>query len=100
MRRVHLRGHENILKRVLLQAGACNLGLLMRHLVGVGTPRSLQGRALGVLASLCTLLVALPHLWDAIWTHDRPFVSPDRLRPPRTAGRTDLTITTTCPTAC
>ena len=39
MRRVHLRGHENILKRVLLQAGAANLGLLMRHLVGVGTPR-------------------------------------------------------------
>ena len=100
MRRVHLRGHENILKRVLLQAGACNLGLLMRHLVGVGTPRSLQGRALGVLASFCTLLVDLPHLWDAIWTHDRPFVSPDRLRAPRTAGRTDLTITTTCPTAC
>ena len=47
MRRVHLRGHENILKRVLLQAGAFNLGLLMRQLVGVGTPRSLQGRASG-----------------------------------------------------
>ena len=45
MRRVHLRGHANILKRVLLQAGALNLGLLMRQLVGIGTPRSLQGRA-------------------------------------------------------
>jgi transposase len=34
MRRVHLRGHQNILKRVLLHASALNLGLLMRRLVG------------------------------------------------------------------
>ena len=45
MRRVHLRGHPNILKRVLVQVCGVNLGLLMRHLTGVGTPRSLQGRA-------------------------------------------------------
>ena len=34
MRRVHLRGHGNILKRVLLHACALNLGLLMRTLCG------------------------------------------------------------------
>ncbi len=45
MRRVDLRGHPNILKRLLVQVCAVNLGLLMRHLTGVGTPRSLQGRA-------------------------------------------------------
>jgi transposase len=39
MRRVHLHGHENILKRILLHAGALNLGLLMRTLFGIGTPR-------------------------------------------------------------
>ena len=44
MRRTHLRGHENILKRVLVHSGAFNLGLLMRQIVGVGTPRGLQGR--------------------------------------------------------
>jgi hypothetical protein len=44
MRRVHLRGHDNILKRVLLHAGALNLGLLLRTLCGVGTPRALQCR--------------------------------------------------------
>jgi len=44
LRRVHLRGRSNILKRVLAHIGALNLGLLMRVLVGVGTPRSLQGR--------------------------------------------------------
>ena len=39
MRRVHLRGHPNILKRVLVHTCGFNLGLLMRLLTGVGTPR-------------------------------------------------------------
>src|SRR6202163_1298212 len=52
MRRTHLRGHTNILKRVLIHAGAFNLGLVMRHLIGVGTPRGLQGRLTAVLATL------------------------------------------------
>ena len=33
-------------KRVLIQAAACNLALLLRRLTGIGTARSLQGRAL------------------------------------------------------
>ena len=36
MRRVHLRGHANIRKRLLVHAGGFNLGLLMRQLIGVG----------------------------------------------------------------
>jgi transposase len=44
LRRVHLRGHPNILKRLLVHAGAFNLGLLMRRVFGRGTPRGLQGR--------------------------------------------------------
>jgi transposase len=44
MRRVHLRGRENILKRLVVHSGAANLGLLMRTLFGKGTPRGLQGR--------------------------------------------------------
>lgn len=42
MRRTHLRGSENILKRVLIHVGAFNLGLVMRQLIGKGTPRGLQ----------------------------------------------------------
>ena len=38
MRRTHLRGHTNILKRVLIHAGGFNLGLVMRQLIGAGTP--------------------------------------------------------------
>ena len=44
MRRVHLRGRENILKRLVVHSGAANLGLLMRKLFGKGTPRALPGR--------------------------------------------------------
>jgi transposase len=40
MRRLHLRGRDNILKRLVVHSGAANLGLLMRKLFGKGTPQS------------------------------------------------------------
>ena len=43
MRRTHLRGHLNILKRMLVHVGGFNLGLVMRKLIGIGKPRGLQG---------------------------------------------------------
>jgi transposase len=55
MRRTHLRGHTNILKRLLIHAGAFNLGLVLRHLIGVGTPRGLQGRLAAVMSALWRL---------------------------------------------
>ena len=42
MRRTHLRGRQNILKRMLVQAAGFNLGLLMRRWLGAGTPRQLR----------------------------------------------------------
>lgn len=48
MRRLHLRGRENILKRLLIHVSGFNLSLLMRKLVGKGTPRGFQGRFVGV----------------------------------------------------
>lgn len=59
LRRTHLRGHDNILKRLLLHASACNLGLWMRTLVGIGTPRALQGRVTAFRAVFCTLIRVL-----------------------------------------
>jgi transposase len=56
MRRTHLRGHENILKRVLIHTAACNVSLLMRKLFGVGTPRALQGLAALIASALAPLL--------------------------------------------
>jgi hypothetical protein len=58
MRRTHLRGHTNILKRLLIHAGGFNLGLVMRHPIGIGTPRGLQDRPATVMAALLVLLGA------------------------------------------
>ena len=55
LRRTHLRGHANILKRLLVHIGGFNLGLLMRTLVGIGTPRGLQGR----LATVAVMIIAV-----------------------------------------
>lgn len=44
MRRVHLRGHQNILKRLMVHAAGFNLSLLLRKKHGFGKPRQLQGR--------------------------------------------------------
>ena len=44
MRRTHLRGHENILKRLLVHVAGCNFGLLMRTQYGNGTPRGVFDR--------------------------------------------------------
>ena len=54
---------------------ATNLGLLMRHLTGVGTPRSLQGRAAALVEALIGLLSGCWGRLRRFWAperHDRP----------------------------
>ena len=72
LRRVWVRGHENVCKRVLIQAAGCNLGLLLRCLTGVGTPRSRQGPALSAILGLIGRLIerwgGLTRVWAAKWT--------------------------------
>ena len=59
MRRVHLRGRENILKRVLIHLGGFTLALVMRQLLGKGTPRGLQGLSADALAILLRFWIAI-----------------------------------------
>jgi transposase len=68
MRRTHLREHGNILKRLLVHVAACNLGLWMRTLTGIGTARGLQGRPAAV-GALCFALWVL--LRDQMTAHRR-----------------------------
>jgi len=67
MRRTWLRGRENVHKRYLVHVAGHNLGILMRWLVGVGTPREAADRGLAHLFFVDTeeavaiiLVVALP----------------------------------------
>ena len=52
MRRLHLRGRNNILKRLLVHGAAFNLSLILRKVLGVGKPRRLQGLCLQLFAFL------------------------------------------------
>jgi transposase len=81
MRRVHLRGRENILKRLVVHSGAANLGLLMRSLFGAGTPRRLQT----ALSSLYWPGDAFRRILDGLgslmhqfhtWIHSQPSIQP------------------------
>src|SRR5881409_2078086 len=65
LRRTHLRGHHNILKRLLVHAGAFNLGLLMRKAFGRGTPRGLQGRRFGPVALEIAFGMFVERVWMA-----------------------------------
>jgi transposase len=49
MRRTWLRGRENVHKRYLVHVAGHNLGILMRLLIGAGTPKEAAARALACL---------------------------------------------------
>jgi transposase len=100
MRRVHLRGHTNIRKRLLIHTAGFNLGLVMRQLIGVGTPRGLQGRRIAGIAALLALLRALWHL-AARYARSGHEVSPLTLRFTASAavfrsGSREVVFTTGC----
>ncbi len=100
MRRTHLRGHSNILKRILIHASGFNLGLVMRHLIGIGTPRGLQGRLAAVLATLFVLITAARRrLSAALVSHRVIEVMRGRPTSPTTLVVNSSPITT-CTTGC
>jgi hypothetical protein len=80
MRRTHLRGHPNILKRLLVHASGFNLGILMRQVFGRGTPRGLQGRAFDTQS----LEIAFATLSERLWMTPNALLAFLRLvlRPP------------------
>jgi Transposase domain (DUF772) len=66
MRRTHLRRHPNINKRLFIHVAGCNLGLVMRHLYGAGTPRALQALAAALTTTSQPSLEPLGWLASAI----------------------------------
>jgi transposase len=100
LRRVYLRGHDNIRKRLLIHGGGFNLGLLMRQLIGVGTPRGLQGRLVAVVAALVALIGSL---WELTRRPERlaSLASPRERRSVAinlhlTCGTAEMAFTTGC----
>jgi transposase len=61
MRRLHLRGRENILKRLLIHIAGFNLSLVLRSMTGKGTPRGLQDLA---VVRFVLLIALLNQIWQ------------------------------------
>jgi len=59
MRRLHLRGHDNILKRLLIHLCGFNLSLMMRKYTGKGTPRGWQGYSADTYFAFLQFFLAL-----------------------------------------
>ena len=59
LRRVHVRGRGNVAKRVLLQAAAFNLALILRSITKAGTPKGLADLKIKLLGAFGRVLVAL-----------------------------------------
>jgi transposase len=55
LRRLYVCGKQNVRKALLLQAAACNLALLLRKMIGAGTPRAMQDAVGHLLLFSCDL---------------------------------------------
>jgi transposase len=71
MRRLHVRGRGNVAKRVLLQAAAFNLALILRSITKAGTPRGLADLKRNIVLALLRVLAALSALCAPLTAHGR-----------------------------
>jgi transposase len=90
MRRTHLRGQQNILKRLLIHVGAFNLSLIFRSLLGSGTPRELRNRQFRLIFVFSFLF----HHFSAPVCRTHFSFSSSRLRRPRSHRISDINSAT------
>lgn len=85
LNRLHVRGRGNVQKKVLLQAAACNLALLLRVRFGAGKPKAAVDRVIGVFFAVLAFLRACPDADEPAFTlpdrRDRRKPGPVRSRP-------------------
>jgi transposase len=67
-RRTTLRGRANIRKLYLIKAACANLSLLMRQLVGVGTPKQALAGSHGLASALLQAILGIFRLLGTWWT--------------------------------
>jgi transposase len=82
MDRLWVRGKGNVHKKVLLQAAACNLALLMRSLYGAGKPKAAHDRIQAAILATLAFFAAVsclheplcgPTAGDPLRFHPTPF---------------------------
>ena len=65
--RLYVRGKENVHKKFLIQAAACNLALLMRSTYGSGKPRAAHDRAVEAILTILAVIKAVEDLFVSSW---------------------------------
>ena len=69
MDRLYLRGINNVHKKLLVQAAACNLALLMRSIYGAGKPRAAHDQSVEAIFAILALIRVLESTWEAWWAN-------------------------------
>jgi transposase len=65
MDRLYVRGLDNVHKKLLVQAAACNLALLMRSIYGAGKPRAAHDHSVEAIFAILALIRVLESVWEA-----------------------------------
>ena len=69
MGRLYVRGIENVHKKLLVQAAACNLALLMRSIYGAGKPRAAHDQSADAILAILALITVLESVSEAWWAN-------------------------------
>jgi transposase len=69
MDRLYVRGLDNVHKKLLVQAAACNLALLMRSIYGAGKPRAAHDQSVEAIFAILALMRVLESAWEAWWAN-------------------------------
>jgi transposase len=69
MDRLYVRGIDNVHKKLLVQAAACNLALLMRSMYGAGKPRAAHDQSVEAICGILALIRVLESVWEAWWAN-------------------------------
>jgi transposase len=63
MDRLWVRGIENVHKKLLIQAAACNLALLMRSIYGAGKPKAAHDRMSKAILAILAFISVIEEIW-------------------------------------
>jgi transposase len=69
MDRLWVRGLENVQKKLLIQAAACNLALLLRSFYGAGKPKAAHDRVWRAVFAILSFTRAVQTLWPPPSAH-------------------------------
>jgi transposase len=69
MDRLWVRGRENVHKKLLLQAAACNLALLLRSIYGAGKPKAAHDQLKAFIFALLAILKAVDAVCSPLSTN-------------------------------